>query len=603
MYQLVDFVTKKIVNPRGFVFTGEDSPWEIQMDLAAVKAKINLDYFKMAPPCLTKYLAFMPIAKVSEFVSLRETATPLIKSKVLSQQLGLDLYFKVEAKNPTGSFKDRGSAVDISVAKELGAPAVILASTGNMAASCACYAAAAKIPCFVLVPEGVAVAKLAQVIAFGGHIIQVKGNYNDAARLAEIIAEEKGFYLAGDYAYRVEGQKTAAFEMMDQLFFQPPDVVVVPIGCGTNMAAYAKGFVEYYELGLIHKIPKLIGVQASNANAVVNSFERQEKTITPLTSANTLATAIAVPNPIDGIKALDAIYTTQGSAVSVTDQEIMQAQYLLSTEEGLFVESASAATLAALIKLKQQGNTSYSNQKIVCILTGDGLKDANVVLKAALKPPTIYPDKKEFFTLYENNFFQGKSMIFVDKNKVLFQIEPTLAQIKEQLSSLFNADYSDDYLLKIKAVLLRILQKGKAITVSDFQDSIQDALEAAPNKANKVFSILDFEITTGKNRAAKAQVTLQIAGETRQAEAGGVGPVDAICNALRQACHEQTDVKLTDYKVDIRSQGVDAVVYVELNLLKNNLQSLGHGASPDVIQASIEAFEEAYNGFYGEPHG
>jgi threonine synthase len=388
---------------------------------------------------------------------------------------------------------------------------------------------------------------------------------------------------------------------MDQLFFQAPDIVVVPIGCGTNITAYAKGFAEYYQLGLINKIPKLIGVEASGACAVVNSFEKGEKTITALHSADTLATAIAVPNPIDGIKALDAIYKTQGCAVSVTDQEIMEAQYLLSREEGLFVESASAATLAALIKLKK--DRSFENQKIVCILTGDGLKDSNVVLKSAIMPPTIYPDKKEFFLLYEKNFFKGKSMIFVDKNKVLFETDPTLLQIKEQLNDLFNASYGEDYLLKIQAILARILQKGKSITVSDFQDSIQDAVEATPNKVNEVFSILDFEMTTAKDRAAKASVTIKIAGETRQAQATGVGPVDAICNALHEACHEQADVKLTEYKVDIRSQGVDAVVYVELKLVKGHLHSLGHGASPDVIQASVEAFQEAYNAFYGDNNG
>ena len=367
MHQLIDFVSKKTVNPHGLIFTGEHSPWEIIMDLEMAKTKLNLDYFRIVAPSLSKYLALMPIRKIAEFVSLRETATPLVRSKVLSRHLNCDLYFKVESKNPTGSFKDRGSAVEISVARELGAEAIILASTGNMAASCACYAAAAKIPCFVLVPEDVPLAKLAQVVAFGGRIVKVKGNYNDAAVLAKAVAEKKGFYLAGDYAYRVEGQKTAAFEMMDQLLFQSPDMVVVPIGCGTNISAYAKGFSEYYQLGLIDKIPQLIGVQAQGASAVVNSYQQNKKTITPLDSVDTVASAIAVSNPIDGIKALDAIYSTNGFAVAVSDEEILQAQYILSTQEGLFVESASAATIAALIKTVTENNYNYINKKIVCI--------------------------------------------------------------------------------------------------------------------------------------------------------------------------------------------------------------------------------------------
>lgn len=596
MYKIIDAVTKKQVRPEGLVFAGDNTPWEVCMDLALVKSKLNLDYFKTAPPCLSKYLPFMPIQKVSEFISLREVATPLIQSGTLSRMLGMDLYLKLESRNPTGSFKDRGSAVDISVAKELGAEAIILASTGNMAASCACYAAAAKMPCFVLVPEGVPVAKLAQVIAFGGHIIQVKGDYNDAADLAKNIAEKKGFYLAGDYAYRVEGQKTAAFEMIDQLLFQAPDIVVVPIGCGTNITAYAKGFQEYAQLGLIDKVPRLIGVQAQGARAVVNSFEQHQKTITPLQSVDTLASAIAVANPIDGIKALEAIYTTQGCAIAVTDQEILQAQYLLSTEEGLFVESASAATLAALMKVAD--DQKYAHQKVVCVLTGNGLKDANTLLRVAIKPPTIYPDEKEFSLLYENNFFTGKNVIFVDKNKVLFKSEPTIEEIKAQMIALLGMHYNEEYLRKIKNILTSILQKGKVVTVSDFQDAIQDALETPRYKANEIFSVMDFDVSTGKDRMSRATVKINMAGEEQSAEATGVGPVDAVCNALRLACREQMDFMLTDYKVDIRNKGVDAVVYVELRLVKNHVSSLGRGTSPDIIQASIEAFEEAYSGFY-----
>lgn len=398
MYKIVDFVTKNPVKPNGLVFTGENSPWEVQIDLSGIKTKLNIDHFKLVPPHLLKYLPLMPIAEDTQFISLKETTTPLIKSKIVGPQLGIELYFKVEGRNPTGSFKDRGSAVEITKAKELGAKKIILASTGNMAASCACYAAAAKIPCFVLVPEGMSISKLAQVIIFGGHIVYVKGSYNDAAQLAKQIAQQEDFYLAGDYAYRVEGQKTAAFELIDQLSFQPPDAVVIPIGCGTNIASYAKGFYEYQQLGLIEKIPKLIGVQAQGAAAVVHSYESQQSSVHALKNINTIASAIAVPDPIDAIKALTAIYDSAGCAVAVSDQEILQAQYLLASEEGLFVESASAATIAALLKMAKKN--SLCHQKIICILTGDGLKDADLVLSTANAIPTIYPDTREFFQYY-----------------------------------------------------------------------------------------------------------------------------------------------------------------------------------------------------------
>jgi threonine synthase len=211
--------------------------------------------------------------------------------------------------------------------------------------------------------------------------------------------------------------------MIDQLFLQAPDIVIVPIGCGTNIAAYAKGFREYYQLGLIDKIPQLIGVQAEKASTVVNSFQQRQKTVTSIANADTIASAIAVPNPIDGIKALDTIYSTRGCAVAVSDQEILQAQCTLAIEEGLFVETASAATIAALNKLftntqrhpRESGDPNILkidsrfrgndvvNKKIICILTGDGLKDVNVVLKAANKLITINPDEREFLHFYQNN--------------------------------------------------------------------------------------------------------------------------------------------------------------------------------------------------------
>lgn len=595
LYQLIDFISKKPVKPEHFVFTGQNSPWEVSMEIGAIARKLNLEYFKISPPGLSKYLPLMPINATSEFISLSEAATPLIKSKVLGKRLNLDLYFKVEGKNPTGSFKDRGSSVDISVARELKAPGIVLASTGNMAASCACYAAVAKMPCFILIPEGIPVAKLAQALAYGGHIVQVKGHYNDAAALAQTIAEHMGFYLAGDYAYRVEGQKTAAFEIIDQLFFQSPDWVIIPVGCGTNIAAYAKGFKEYQKLGFMERIPRLCGVQAEGASAVVCSFQQGKTRIEPFLSANTLASAIAVPNPIDGVKALDAIYASDGMAMAVSDQEILEAQYLLSREEGLFVESASATTIAALIKTIKTGKTIAG--RVVCVLTGDGLKDASVVLKAAVKPVTIYPDIKEFLFLYENNFFSGNSMIFVEKNRVLFNAEPSLEQIQQQAMYLFGTHYSLEYMEKIRGMLLKILQKGKQITVSDFQDSIQEALGAPCNMRHKAFSVKDFEVTTGKNRMPKATVTVSINDQEKRASAEGAGPVDAIIRSLLRACDEKIDFTLTDYKVDIRSQGVDAVVYVELKLSKGNHTSLGRGVSPDIIQASIEAFETAYSAF------
>jgi threonine synthase len=595
MYEIIDFKTKKSVHTNDFVFAGEDAPWEVNMDIEYIRNKINMDYFTAASPCLSKYLSFMPIKSPHSFVSLRESATPLIKSKKIGRQLGIDLYFKVEGKNPTGSFKDRGSAVDISVAKEMGANGIILASTGNMAASCSCYAAAAKLPCYIVVPEGVSMSKLAQVISYGGKIVQVKGSYNDAANLAYRIAKKMNFYLAGDYAFRVEGQKTGAFELIDQMLYQVPDQVVIPIGCGTNITAYAKGFKEYKALGLINKTPELVGVQAEGANSVVLSYEKNMADITKSDKCNTIATAIAVPNPIDASKALSAIYTTQGSAGEVTDREMLEAQYLLSTEEGLFVESASAATLALLIK-QSKNSDSLQGKKIVCVLTGDGLKDPNVVLKSAIKPPTINPTDDEFCKLYDSNFFASRTMVFEDRDKIIFTKKPSNDEVKKELNSLLGADYSESYIVKIREMISTFLAKGKHISIADFQDIVQDVREHAESTSKNSFKVVDFSVSTSKDKTSKAAVEVMISNKSYKAEGNGVGPVDAVINALSLACKGKVNFELTEYRVGTRGSGANSVVFVELILKKGSAKSLGNSASPDIIQASLEAFEDAYNG-------
>lgn len=390
---------KKTVKTKNFVFTGKKNPWEVVMDLDVVKSKLNLEYFHKSPAFLSKYLAFLPIRNYKTFISLGEGGTPLIKSTKISKKLGIDLYFKLEAQNPTSSFKDRGSAVEISFAREIGAKGIALASTGNMAASCACYAANAEIPCYVFIPEGTPTSKLAQVIVYGANVIQVRGNYSDATYMAEKVARKFNFYLAGDYAFRVEGHKTAAFELIDQLYPEAPDYVIIPMGCGTNIASYLKGFNEYKELGFIKKIPKLVGIQSTGASPIINSVKKRKKNFNSLKEIKTLASAIAINSPLDGIKALDAIYKSKGTGFAIPDKEMIEAQYLLAKEEGQFAELASAGTIAALLKLAKK--TNIKGKRVVCILTGSGLKDPNPTLSAAITPPVISPRLDEFLKLYK----------------------------------------------------------------------------------------------------------------------------------------------------------------------------------------------------------
>ena len=595
MYKLVDFKTKKLVRAKNFVFTGSDGPWEVVMDLDVIKKKLNRDYFRKQPPFVSKYLPFLPIKNYSSLVSLQEGSTPLIRSKKIGPKMGINLYFKYEAQNPTGSFKDRGSAVELTIAKELGAKAIVVASTGNMAASCSCYAAAAGIPCFVFVPEGTPQSKLAQVISYGGKIVQIKGSYNDAANLAKFVAERLSFYLAGDYAFRVEGQKTAAFEIIDQLLYQIPDMVFVPIGCGTNITTYGKGFTEYKSLGIVDRVPKMMGVQAEGADSLVQSYEKQSKSIQLLQKTNTIASAIAVTFPLDGVKALDTIYNTQGQALRVSDREILEAQYDLSKEEGIFVESSSAASLAALVKLSKR--KSLKNQRIVCVLTGNGLKDPLPILKVAIKPPTIYPDIDSFLSLYNHDFFKGKNVVFYDKETLLFSKSPNNQKILTTTQKLFGIKLMDFQIKEIKDKVDEFLKKGKDVTFSDYQDILQDILEKPTRSNKKVFEVLDFHVETSKDEKPKAEVIIRMNGTKIRKESTGVGPVDAVINALKKATGGKIKFVLTDYRVEIRSGGTGAVVFVDLRLTQNGNTSIGQGTSPDIIQASIEAFEHAYNGF------
>ena len=600
-YHLRDFATKERVTPTSHVFTGENGPWEVVMDLEQIKSRINKEYFRKSPPLVSKYLPLMPVADHSSFISLKEGSTPLIKSTVIGPELGIDLHFKLESQNPTGSFKDRGSAVELTIAKELGVKAITVASTGNMAASCSCYAAAAQLPCFIFVPENTPASKISQSIAYGGRIVQVRGSYNDAAALAKTVAEELGFYLAGDYAFRVEGHKTAAFELLDQMYFQVPDAIMIPIGCGTNMTSYAKGFSEYKELGFINELPQLVGLQAESASPVVDSFKKGLKHIEPVKVTSTVASAIGIGDPIDGTKALDAIYSTGGYADAVSDKEMLEAQYRLSKEEGLFVEASCATTVASL--LKEGKNGRFSGKTVVCVLTGGGLKDPTTILKIAIKPPTIYPKVDDFLSLYEKNIFEGKTVSFVEKDQEIFSEEPSDKELKSKLKEFFKIDYQDDFVTSVKNYITDFLKKGKPVTFSDLQDIAQDVLESPETITRKVLKVVDFEVNTRMDSKPEASVEILLSGKSFKGKSDGVGPVDALVNALRVAANNNgnksdSNFSLVDYKVDIRSSGTNAVVYTELKLLRDGFISVGTGTSPDIIQASLKAFEEAYNGSF-----
>jgi threonine synthase len=312
---------------------------------------------------------------------LGEGDTPLIEAPRLSERVETHLYLKFEGVNPTASFKDRGMTVALSRAIASGDRACVCASTGNTAASAAAYAARAGIDCFVVVPVGkIALGKAVQVLAHGAKVIQIEGNFDAALRLSQKAAEELSDVTLVNSVNpdRIEGQKTASFEVCESLG-RPPDALALPVGNAGNITAYWKGFKEWREAGLADTVPKMLGFQAEGASPLVAGHDFE--------SPETVASAIRIGAPASRMGALEAVRESGGLIESVTDEEILDAQSLLAREEGVFCEPASAAGIAGLLKLARKGQTPEGT--VVSVLTGHGLKDPDVILKRTVLPTPI----------------------------------------------------------------------------------------------------------------------------------------------------------------------------------------------------------------------
>lgn len=352
----------------------------------------NLDHsWRRRAFSVWRYRELLPIREDEKIVSLGEGGTSLNRCLRLPETLGLKgLYVKNEGENPTGSFKDRGMTVGVTKALELGMASVACASTGNTSASLAAYAARAGLECIVLVPSGkVAYGKLTQAVIHGARVIQVKGNFDDALRIIRKICISHPIYLLNSLnPFRLEGQKTTAFEIRDQLGGRIPDKIVVPVGNAGNISAIWKGFRELRELGLAEETPQMIGVQAEGAAPIADSLKRGLGRVEFVENPETVATAIRIGSPVNWKKAVRAVKESGGLVEKVSDEEILDAQRLLARLEGLFVEPASAASIAGLIKILRRGLIDRDDL-VVCILTGHGLKDPNIVLDRFPKPVEV----------------------------------------------------------------------------------------------------------------------------------------------------------------------------------------------------------------------
>jgi threonine synthase len=344
-----------------------------------------------------RYIDLIPVWDERNIVSLSEGWTNLVECRNVAKILGLkSLYVKFEGLNPTGSFKDRGMTVGVSKAVEQGYKSTMCASTGNTSASLAAYSSRAGIRCIVLIPKGkIALGKIAQAIAYGAEIYQVEGNFDDALKVAgEICEKDNSILLLNSLnPFRIEGQKTVAFEIVEQLG-RVPDHVVLPVGNGGNISAAWKGFNELFEDGIEEVVktrssktlPKMIAVQAEGSAPIARAFKAGKRdSIDPVLDPHTEASAINIGSPVSWMKSLAAIYDSGGSADYVSDEEIFVAQKLLASKEGLFVEPASAAPIAYLTKLARSGKSDeyegMKNSTVVSICTGNGLKDPNALMK------------------------------------------------------------------------------------------------------------------------------------------------------------------------------------------------------------------------------
>ena len=333
---------------------------------------------------IEEYRDRLPVSDATPVVTLREGGTPLVKAQVVSETTGCEVYLKVEGVNPTGSFKDRGMTMAISKAFEEGAKAVICASTGNTSASAAAYAVRAGMVCAVLVPAGtIAMGKLAQALVHGAVLLQVDGNFDECLVLARDLSEHYPVALVNSVnPVRIEGQKTASFEIVDQLG-DAPDIHCLPVGNAGNITAYWKGYVEYAADGEASQRPRMWGFQAAGAAPIVLGE--------PVAKPSTIATAIRIGKPASWQQAEEARDTSGGMIDMVTDREILAAYHLLAAKEGVFVEPASAASVAGLLKAHAAGLLD-PGQRVVCTVTGNGLKDPEWALASAPAPQGIEAD-------------------------------------------------------------------------------------------------------------------------------------------------------------------------------------------------------------------
>lgn len=485
----------------------------------------------------------------------------------LSEIYGAELYAKLEFENPTGCFKDRGSFIEVQKALELGANAICLASTGNMAASVAAYACYYKLPCFVFVPEKTPEVKLAQATIYDATIIRIKGDFSTCERLCRDFAKSGNYYLAGDYVFRQEGQKSFTYELIEQ-GGTDIDYIFVPIGAGTNFAAIYKGFKELEAAGVIHKIPSFVAVQPEQSSPVVEGIFKKEKIIKD--QVHTMADAVAVGNPFDFYKVLKGIEETNGLAFTATEDELLESMKEMTLQEGLFTEPACAIPLATF----KNNLDIFRGQKCLFVLTGTGLKSAHIVAKYSLSSPVLSPKLERVQQYIESGF------PVLQKNSWGQSRETVLA----------NVSMDDDHSRLYQGYVNSINKKGKTLKEEEIKALKSMVFDEDADLYFPV-EVLDYKLTMRMHGLVSAAIKLRIKnGEEIISLDQGVGPIDAVLTAIKAETDSFLPLEVINHEVEILSPDTDSLVIVTLTLEKDEFTFTSKGVSPDTIEALIQAF-------------
>lgn len=364
-----------------------DYPLEVRYDYDEIAIRASKKLIENREWNIWRYNELLPIKDSSNVVSMSEGGTTLQRSVRLAERFGIkNLYVKDETRNPTWSFKDRGSSVGVSKALEIGANAVGCVSTGNMAASMAAYAAKAGLKCLILIPSGTPLEKIVQMLISGAEVISMEKSYPEIYKAGlEISREYEIYWLHADAPMRIEGQKTSSYEICEQLGWSVPDKVIIPTSSGGNISAHWKGWKELCSIGFVEKLPSMVAIQAEGSCPIVRAFKAKKEVVEPFKEARTVAHSISNPDPPSGKRVLKILKESEGAAESVSDEELLDAQKTLAETEGIFAEPAGAASIAGLKRLLEEGVIDR-DETVACVITGAGLKDVKSAMKIAGEP-------------------------------------------------------------------------------------------------------------------------------------------------------------------------------------------------------------------------